>query len=83
MHEDGAAAILDARTIIIAEHNDDVVKSVFPPKPLAASCVRQGDRPIIVSIVSTVAPTIAFANGPYFERSSRPRRRIGPEIGTA
>lgn len=40
MHEYGAAATLNPRSVIVTKHNNQIVEMVIPPQPLCGGSVR-------------------------------------------
>ena len=60
MHEDCAAPSDTSRPVVVAEHHDNVVKCIFPPKPLMAAGEGKFDRSVIVAVGRIVAPAVIW-----------------------
>ena len=58
MKEDRAAAALDRRGIIVAQHDDDVVKAILPPEVFGAGGVWMDDTAIVVAVLARIAPAV-------------------------
>ena len=76
MQEDGAAAALAARPPVVVENDDQVIKSIAPPKLLGAGRVGMPDRAIVVAVAHRVAPTIVGTQGARGQARARPGQPV-------
>ncbi len=79
VHEDGAAASAQTRSLVVPEHHQHIVELILPPQPLGAGRVGVADRAIVVAITRGIAPSVQSAHGLHRQRCARPGQTVGAE----
>src|SRR5438105_2731186 len=72
MEENCASPALDARTDIVVEHDQDIVKCVGAQQDFVAGAIWQFYQTIVVGVTNCVAPTVLWPQ--YSRRDACPMR---------
>lgn len=75
VHENSAPPALDARAIIIAEHDDHIIEVIITPKTFGARWIGVLDQPIVVAVSDGIAPSVKLADRSRWQAC---RRRAAP-----
>jgi hypothetical protein len=78
MDENGTASTGHARSRIVVDLNDEIVKAVGPPQAVAWFIGRLAERLVVAPIVRILAPSIAWSDPPNWQKHTRARQAIGP-----
>ena len=65
MHEHGAAASGNARMRIVVDFEDEIVKVIIAPEPVAWCVFGQADRAVISAIVRVFAPSVGTGDAAH------------------
>src|SRR5918996_4320106 len=61
MQENGAAPALNARKLVVTEHDDDVVEAILAPQAFGARRIGVLYSAIVISVARGIAPTVVRA----------------------
>jgi hypothetical protein len=78
MDENGTAPTGHARSRIVVDLNDEIVKAVGPLQAIAWFIGRLAERLVVAPIVRVFAPGIAWSDPPNRQKHTRARQSIGP-----
>ena len=77
--EDGAAAALPPRPLIVIEQDNDVIEMVVAPKLLMGDRIGQAHGPVVVAVADLIAPAVATADPDEGKRRLRRLRAVAAE----
>jgi hypothetical protein len=78
MDENGAAPAGHARSRIMVDLNDEIVKAVGPPQAVAWFTGRPMERPVVAPVVWVFAPRIVRPDPSNRQKPTRADQSIGP-----
>ena len=56
MYEHGTATALYTRALVVAEHDNNIVKIIVAPETFSARWIGMADRTIIIAVPHRIAP---------------------------